>query len=283
MRFILLLSLLESIVGLLAPHRCVELPTSLRRTSVSLSASIAVNSKENSQPNNVVDNAKILWEFTRPHTIIGSAVSLLSVFMFATPIESWLTVGFWKSALTCALPSLFMNLYITGLNQITDIEIDKINKPYLPIASGELSKQNAIVIVVLSLLLSALTYAVSQSGWPLLMTLLGSFVLGTCYSLPPFRLKRFPSLAAFCIVVVRGMLVNLGFFFQAKAKVVGAIGIRNLLDGCRKFPESVLATGFFGIFGLVIAFMKDVPDTEGDRRFAIPSLSVVFGPKTIFR
>ena len=35
-------------------------------------------------------------------------------------------------------------------------------------------------------------------------------LLGTAYSLPPFRLKRFPILAAFCILVVRGSLVNLG-------------------------------------------------------------------------
>jgi len=44
-----------------------------------------------------------------------------------------------------------MNLYITGLNQVTDVEIDKVNKPYLPIASGELSKKDGIFIVVASL------------------------------------------------------------------------------------------------------------------------------------
>ena len=47
-----------------------------------------------------------------------------------------------------------MNLYITGLNQVTDIEIDKVNKPYLPIAAGDLSKKNGIFIVLASLLAS---------------------------------------------------------------------------------------------------------------------------------
>ena len=45
-----------------------------------------------------------------------------------------------------------MNLYITGLNQVCDVEIDQVNKPYLPIASGVLSKSNAIFIVLLSLM-----------------------------------------------------------------------------------------------------------------------------------
>ena len=47
-----------------------------------------------------------------------------------------------------------MNIYITGLNQITDIDIDKINKPNLPLASGDLSKQQGIAIVLFCLVVS---------------------------------------------------------------------------------------------------------------------------------
>jgi homogentisate phytyltransferase/homogentisate geranylgeranyltransferase len=39
--------------------------------------------------------------------------------------------------------------------------------------------------------------------------------------MPPFRFKRSPLLAAICIIAVRGSLVNLGFFLQAKASVMG--------------------------------------------------------------
>ena len=87
-----------------------------------------------------------------------------------------------------------MNLYITGLNQVTDIEIDRINKPYLPLASGKLSKTTGIWIVLASLAMSLVNY--KNMEWPLQLTLLGSAFLGTIYSLPPFRLKRFPLLAA---------------------------------------------------------------------------------------
>ncbi|KAL5150192.1 Glycinol 4-dimethylallyltransferase [Glycine soja] len=45
-----------------------------------------------------------------------------------------------KNMLDSALvPYTFLDVYINGLNQLSDIEIDKINKPYLPLASGQLS------------------------------------------------------------------------------------------------------------------------------------------------
>ena len=170
-----------------------------------------------------------------------------------------------------------MNIYITGLNQVSDVEIDKINKPYLPIASGELSYMSAVVVVFASL---AVAYASSiNAALPLKATLVGSFILGTLYSLPPFRLKRYPLLAAFCILVVRGSLINLGFIMQAKTSVFNtALTVNEFLR-----PESIAVTLFFAIFGVVIALLKDVPDIKGDKEFKIPSFSVKKGATKIFK
>ena len=105
------------------------------------------------------------------------------------------------------------------MNQVTDIEIDKINKPYLPIASGKLTKTNGIIIITSSLLISLfmifILFKNTISSF-LQITIIGSGILGTLYSLSPFRLKKYPLLAAFCILVVRGSLVNMGFFLEAK-------------------------------------------------------------------
>ena len=38
------------------------------------------------------------------------------------------------------VPALLMNVSIVGLNQLYDVEIDKVNKPYLPLASGEMTQ-----------------------------------------------------------------------------------------------------------------------------------------------
>ena len=163
--------------------------------------------------NSVATRFYTVWQFTRPHTVVGSFISILSLYMYAYPFSSWLSPVMFKNVIFASVPSLFMNIYITGLNQIFDINIDRINKPYLPLASGALSFKQGLGIVISSLILSFITSI--SAAWPLKLTLLSSFVLGTIYSIPGFRLKRFPILAALSIIVVRGTIVNLGFYFNA--------------------------------------------------------------------
>lgn len=230
-------------------------------------------------PDKLFQPIKTVWDFSRPHTIIGSALSIVSLFLFAIPPTQWKSKQFVDGLLACLAPSMLANLYITGLNQVTDIEIDKVNKPYLPLASGRLSKSSGTAIVLASLLGSLLL--IRSSAWPLQATVLGSIFLGTIYSLPPFRLKRFPLLAAFCILVVRGSLVNLGFLLQAKT-VMGS-SFKSVRQAVTYFPESWFVTAFFALYGLVIALLKDVPDVSGDLQNNIRTFSVKAGAKKMFR
>lgn len=178
-----------------------------------------------------------------------------------------------------------MNLYITGLNQITDVEIDKVNKPYLPIAAGILSKKRASVIVVISLLASLWMGTLPLATKGLNVALWGSAILGTLYSMEPFRLKRFPLLAAFCIVAVRGTIINASFFAHAKAVAFGttiqpsSVGVISCLLTDR---ACFLSSLFFCIFGVVIALMKDVPDVAGDMISNVKTFSVRLGQDRMF-
>ena len=43
-----------------------------------------------------------------------------------------------------------MNVCIVGINQLYDVEIDRVNKPYLPLASGELSMRGGMLITCLT-------------------------------------------------------------------------------------------------------------------------------------
>lgn len=56
------------------------------------------------------------------------------------------------------MPSVLMNIYVVGLNQLFDVEIDKVNKPYLPLASGKFSMATGIIIVSASLLLVSIVF-----------------------------------------------------------------------------------------------------------------------------
>lgn len=178
-----------------------------------------------------------------------------------------------------------MNLYITGLNQITDVEIDKINKPELPMAKGDLKYSTACVVVLvalaISLGMSVMNPILSSSG--LQVALWGSFILGTLYSLPPFRMKKHPLLAAFCIVAVRGTIINAGFYSHAVSTAFDSVpAVSGVLSCLMHDWRCALTSLFFGVFGIVIALMKDVPDADGDRIFNIRSFTVRLGQKRVF-
>jgi homogentisate phytyltransferase/homogentisate geranylgeranyltransferase len=164
------------------------------------------------------------------------------------------------------------NIYIVGLNQLTDVAIDRINKPYLPLASGAFTLATGRRIVALCGAL-ALALALWQGRF-LLITVGVSLLIGSAYSLPPIRLKRFHFWAAACIFTVRGVVINLFLFLHFNERLGGAAGV----------PAHVwVLTGFIFFFSLVIAWLKDVPDTEGDRRFAIATLSLQVGRRRVFQ
>lgn len=223
---------------------------------------------------------QVIWEFSRPHTLVGSGLSIICLYLYAVPKTLWKSSIFITSLINSLIPSLLTNIYITGLNQITDIEIDKVNKPYLPIVAGKITKEQAIGVIIACMGISS--WMVRDATWPLQATVFGSAFLGTIYSLPPFRLKRYPLLAAFCILVVRGTLVNLGFLLQAKADVLGQV-FPSFLRALVAYPDGLLITAFFAIFGIVIALMKDVPDIRGDTVSNIRTFSVKLGAGKMFR
>lgn len=208
-----------------------------------------------------------LWRFSRPHTIIGTTLSVWALFAIAQGGD-WPTATDWRSLLGAWLACLGGNLYIVGLNQLEDIEIDRINKPQLPLASGEFSPRQGQWIVALSGL-AAIALAALQGPW-LLATVAVSLLIGTAYSLPPIRLKRFPFWASFCIFTVRGVIVNLGLFlhFQGGFPVISEVWALTL---------------FVLVFTFAIAIFKDIPDLEGDKRYQISTLTLRLGAAAVAR
>ena len=135
-----------------------------------------------------------LYRFTRPHTMLGTFISVISVSAlavvsclplqlhkclairhvwfgspsdyFAVCLNARSNAGFtarmfhvcmqgpqgWTmQAVMCLMqaliPALLMNICIVGLNQIFDVPIDRVNKPYLPLASGEFSVRTGTSLV----------------------------------------------------------------------------------------------------------------------------------------
>lgn len=218
-----------------------------------------------------------LWQFSRPHTIIGTSLSVLALYFIAlgTTNQSFSVTNL-QQMLAVWVACLGGNVYIVGLNQLTDIEIDKINKPHLPIASGEFTPQQGWLIIG-AMGISAIAIA-TLAGQYLLATIIISLIIGTAYSLPPIRLKQFPLWAAFCILTVRGVVVNLGLWLHFSHKFTNMSGQDYTLENHGLISSEVwLLTAFIVLFTIAIAIFKDVPDLEGDRTYNIATFSLILG------
>jgi homogentisate phytyltransferase / homogentisate geranylgeranyltransferase len=212
---------------------------------------------------------RVLWEFSRPHTIIGTVAAVCALYVLATHAAKRQDIALWALVLAA---SLAVNVYVVGLNQLTDVEIDRISKPYLPLAAGSLRRASAVAIVA-GAGAAALIIAGLQGRY--LFAAIGIvFLIGTGYSLPPIRLKRYPFLAATSIVVARAIVANLGVYLAYSAA----------LSGRAQLPAYVLLmVAFMTGFGVVIAVMKDIPDAAGDRRHSISTFVLTLGPARTLR
>jgi homogentisate phytyltransferase/homogentisate geranylgeranyltransferase len=234
------------------------------------------------------------WKFSRPHTIIGTSLSVLGLYLIAysenlssrifsllpTPyrLQAILEVTSRMPLLQALLPLLGAwvaclcgNIYIVGLNQLEDVAIDRINKPHLPLASGEFSWRTGQIIIAVT---GTLALLLAWLMGPFLFGMVSiSLAIGTAYSLPPIRLKRFPFLAALCIFSVRGAIVNLGLFLH----------FIWVWQGSQVIPPSVwVLTLFILVFTFAIAIFKDIPDMEGDRQYHITTFTIALGKQRVF-
>lgn len=212
------------------------------------------------------------WKFLRPHTIRGTILGSCAVTsraLLETP--SLIDWGLLPRAALGVLALLCGNGYIVGINQIYDVDIDAVNKPFLPVAAGELSPGAAWG---LCLIMAAAGTAIATFNFGRLIGGLYAFglFLGTIYSVPPLRLKR-SAVAAFSIIaMVRGFLLNFGVYYATRA----ALG-----QPFQWSPSISFITVFVTLFATVIAITKDLPDVEGDRQYGIETFATRLGVRRI--
>jgi homogentisate phytyltransferase/homogentisate geranylgeranyltransferase len=210
-----------------------------------------------------------LTRFSRPHTIIATTIQVVALFLIAGGATVSAEIA---PVVLTLLTCLALNVYIVGLNQIVDIEIDQINKPTLPLASAEMSLRQGWAVVAVTGLVAVV--GAWFAGPFLLATTVVILIIGTIYSVPPLRLKRFPFWAAISIALSRGVIANLGV----------ALHYQDVFGELLDTPLTTLAVmaAFFFSFGLVIAIYKDIPDLVGDQMHGIETFAVKLGPQRAF-
>uniref|UniRef100_A0A7S0N765 Uncharacterized protein n=1 Tax=Chlamydomonas leiostraca TaxID=1034604 RepID=A0A7S0N765_9CHLO len=85
-------------------------------------------------------------------------------------------------------------------------------------------------------------------------------------------------MAAGCILGVRALAVQLGFYFH----MLQALGLPATLQAGSLTPAVKFTVGFMLLFSVVIALFKDVPDSKGDSRAGVRTLTVRLGPTKVF-
>jgi homogentisate phytyltransferase/homogentisate geranylgeranyltransferase len=215
--------------------------------------------------------ASAFVRFSRPHTIVATSVQVLVMFILATGPSQGPVPQAVASLLLAYIASLALNIYIVGLNQITDVDIDRLNKPYLPLASGDYTLRRGWRIVTACAILTLLIALLKP---PYLTLTVGiAFLIGSVYSLPPLRLKEHAVWAALSIAFVRGVVTTVGLYLYFRQALALPTNLPALV---------IVAAIFFFGFGLVIALYKDIPDLEGDRRYTVRTFTVRLGPRRVF-
>jgi 4-hydroxybenzoate polyprenyltransferase len=205
-------------------------------------------------------------ELGRPFTLIAPALGFVSgaiTAIGAAPYEPW-RAELVVFPLIGALMAAVLNAGNNALNQIYDLEIDRINKPKRPLPSGRLTTKQAWVFTVVTYMLAlVLAWLVAPGGrhecfWLVLVAVLCTFI----YSMPPLRTKQRGMWANITIAIPRGVLL----------KVAGWSAVKTIVS-----TEAWYIGGIFGLFLLGATTTKDFADMEGDRIGGCRTLPIQYG------
>lgn len=209
-------------------------------------------------------------EFARPFTLAPPALGVVSGAVTAwgaghakSPITSDLVLPVIWGALMAAV----LNAGNNGLNQIYDLDIDRVNKPKRPLPTGALSLPEAWAFTSLTFALAwALAWLADPIGrrecfWIVIFT----SALCWIYSAPPLWTKRRGVWANVTIAIPRGVLL----------KVAGWSTVKTIMG-----VEPWFIGAIFGLFLLGAASTKDFADIPGDKAGGCRTLPIQYGVKT---
>jgi 4-hydroxybenzoate polyprenyltransferase len=208
----------------------------------------------------------MLLELSRPFTLVAPALGFASgaaTAYGATPREHWSAAILLYPLIGLTMAAV-LNAASNALNQIYDLEIDRVNKPGRPLPSGRLSQRAAWTFTWLTYALALLlAWLVAPGGrhecfWIVVAATVGTVV----YSVPPLRTKRLGLWANLTIAIPRGVLL----------KVAGWSSVKTVFGA-----EPWYIGAIFGLFLLGASTTKDFADMEGDARGGCRTLPIIHG------
>ena len=205
-------------------------------------------------------------DLARPFTLVAPALGFLSgaaTAIGAQPPEPW-TTSLLAAPIIGSVMAAVLNGGNNALNQISDLDIDRVNKPKRPLPSGRLTIGQAWTFTVITYALAlVLAWRVAPHGrhecfWLVAVACVCTFI----YSMPPLRTKRLGIWANVTIAIPRGVLL----------KVAGWSSVKTIAG-----VEPWYIGAIFGLFLLGATTTKDFADMDGDRRGGCRTLPIQYG------
>jgi geranylgeranylglycerol-phosphate geranylgeranyltransferase len=199
----------------------------------------------------MMTNRFIGWiKITRPNNVIIAFLSVWVAALVAGGIDPVYHLAL--AAISAALITIGANV----INDIFDIEIDRINKPERPLPAGQVSKSEALIIFIVSYLIAWLL-AITVSIAMFIMAFISGLIL-IFYS---YKFKRVVLAGNFIVSLVSGL-----------AFIYGGMAV-----------ERVSGTIFPALFAFLYHFgrevIKDLQDVAGDSKKGADTLAVVYGTR----
>ena len=195
--------------------------------------------------------------FLRPATLAAPAAGIVGGAVAASGgwPESPARVGL------ALLSALLLTGASNGINQIADLDTDRINRPDRPLPSGALGMRSAAALAALLTAAALFTAALVNKAFLICVAL--TIPLTAAYSLPPLRWKAVPILANAAIATPRGLLLVIAGW---------AAG------GGATRPEAWVLGSVAWLYVFGAASTKDFGDIEGDRATGCRTLPILLGP-----
>ena len=185
---------------------------------------------------------------SRPQNDAIAGLSVLVGASVSGPVESW-----WKVFFAC-LSAFLISAGGNSINDVFDLDIDRINKPYRPLVKGDISVRSAVLFsVVLFSLGVLLTLGIKLVS--VLLALAVSILL-VIYSA---ALKKRPLWGNLAVALVSASAFAYG----------GVIG--------KDWRISLIPAGFAFLFHLGREVLKDIEDLKGDSSRGASTLPIRAG------
>ncbi len=214
-------------------------------------------------------NLGAVVRLSRPFTLLAPAVGMVAAGLASLGHRGAIALD--GSTITSlavgALCAGVLNIASNAVNQIFDLEVDRINKPERPLPAGDMTVREAGIITVVAYVV-ALALAAALNT-PLLLIVAATAALTYAYSGPPLRTKRHWAFANITIAAPRGFLLPIAGWLTTSGELP--------TWGERVPADILLFATASGLFILGAATTKDYADLEGDEAGGCITLPLKLG------